>query len=221
MHLPRPKKLVNPFEKMAQQSEQSAPPPPRTSQKLTWSERQALAKKQQEEEEERSRAASFKPISPASTGSKWTPPSITSRSAAFGAGSGFTAAAGAEEDKAIPVPPPPPPIAPPLPSAASRPAASFSEPEPEVAQAAPPPPVSQCSRAYRTASINDHLPCSLPLRRLLRRHPLLLRWLPLVLNLFLRHLRHLRHQWLPPQKAEASVPLYCMITKPKKRMRCP
>lgn len=215
MHLPRPKKLVNPFEKMAQQSEQSAPPPPRTTQKLTWSERQALAKKQQEEEEERSKAASFKTISPASTGSKWTPPSITSRSAAFGAGSGFVAA---EEDKAIPVPPPPPPIAPPLPSAASRPAASFSEPEPEVAQAAPPPPVSQCSCAYRSASINDHLPCSLPLRRLRRRHPLLLKWPPLVLNLFPRHLRH---QWLRWQKAEASVPLYCMITKPKKRMRCP
>ena len=105
--------------------------------KLTWSERQALAKKQQEEEEARSRAASFKPISPASTGNRWTPP--VSRD----------------------VPPPAPPAAPfspPLPPAATRPIPVApavpepepepeQEPEPEVEAPAPPPPVSCLKKA--------------------------------------------------------------------------
>lgn len=125
---------------MAQQSEQQSPQPSRVtpsgSKKLTWSERQALAKKQQDEEEERSKAASFKPISPASTGSKWTPPSISSRSAAFGAaaGAGTAIAADPEEGKAIPVPPPPP-SAPPLPSTASRPVPPVSGTESYVTDA--------------------------------------------------------------------------------------
>ncbi|EJD08583.1 uncharacterized protein FOMMEDRAFT_117069 [Fomitiporia mediterranea MF3/22] len=142
VNLPPPKKLVNPFERMAQASSSEITKSPvgasSAPKKLTWSERQALAKKQQADEEERSRSASFKPISPASTGSKWTPPAVQSRA--------FGSAVGGEEQ-------PTAPAAPPLPPAASRPVAAQvvaveSEQEPEVEQAVippapPPPPVPQ------------------------------------------------------------------------------
>ncbi|OCB86325.1 hypothetical protein A7U60_g6639 [Sanghuangporus baumii] len=139
--LPPPKKLFNPFEKMAQASAQepSARPYPVSSgvpKKLTWSERQALAKKQQAEDEERSIAASAKSISPVSTGSKWTPPPArtTFGESARNFEAGETSA---------------PPPAPPLPSLASRPvptstvARSTPEPEPESAAPPPPPPVAE------------------------------------------------------------------------------
>lgn len=128
VNLPAPKKLVNPFERMAQQSAESTPTP-MSSGKLTWSQRQALAKKQQEEDEERSRAASFKPLSPASTGSKWTPPSARAIH--------NTKPFGGEEQTT-------PPSAPPLPNS-MRPAAvtSAGAPRgPEVDSEPPAPPVS-------------------------------------------------------------------------------
>ena len=159
--MPAPKKLVNPFEKMAQASTTSSLTPrasPSGPKKLTWSERQALAKKQQEEEEEQSRAASLKATPSSSTGSKWTRPSVSSASAAIGAAAGVGIVAGVslasasaddapdhvEEEASIPPP------APPLPPAASRPqftpAIPVPEPDPEqeAEESGPPPPVSHC-----------------------------------------------------------------------------
>ena len=129
VNLPPPKKLVNPFEKMAQQTSSSPSTPTKPAvggaKKLTWSERQALAKKQQEEEEARSKASSFKPVG--STGTKWTPPSAAPAAAA--------ASNIQDEHDDIPAPPPPPP----LPPAMSRPTAPAAlEPEPEEELAAPP-----------------------------------------------------------------------------------
>lgn len=125
VNLPAPKKLVNPFERMAQQSATAkSTPPPVSSGKLTWSQRQALAKKQQEEEGERSRAASFKPLSPAGTGSRWTPPSTR-----------------AIHDSE-PIDQNTPPSAPPLPSStrpvAAPPVSTTREPEADSETFAPP-----------------------------------------------------------------------------------
>ena len=74
VQLPKPKKLVNPFEKRAQdalqeQQQQAKPSVKKTG--MTWSERQALAKKQIEEEEARSRASSFKPIAATISTPRW------------------------------------------------------------------------------------------------------------------------------------------------------
>jgi drebrin-like protein len=91
--LPRPKKLVNPFEKMSQEQEtQPVPQPVKRGGGMSWSERQAIAKKRAEEEEVQSRAVSASVPSSAS-GSKWKPPGAT-----FG-GVGAAAVASRQDDE--------------------------------------------------------------------------------------------------------------------------
>jgi len=92
VQLPKPKRLVNPFEKRAQetfqeQQQQVKPQVKKTG--MTWSERQALAKKQAEEEEARSKASSFKPTPATVSTPKWRAP------AAVGLGVGAGVATGA------------------------------------------------------------------------------------------------------------------------------
>ena len=75
VQLPKPKRLINPFENRAQDAvqEQPAKLPGKTG-GMTWSERQALAKKQAEEEEARSRASSFKQSPTVAITPKWKAP---------------------------------------------------------------------------------------------------------------------------------------------------
>lgn len=89
VQLPKPRKLVNPFEKRAQdalqeQQQQVKPPVKKTG--MSWSERQALAKKQAEEEEARSKASSFKPTPAASSTPKWKSPAAVGAGAATSIG---------------------------------------------------------------------------------------------------------------------------------------
>lgn len=92
VQLPKPRKLVNPFERRAQEAlqEQQQPKPPVKKTGMTWSERQALAKKQAEEEETRSKASSFKPTPAAVSTPKWKAPAAVG----FGVGAGVATGVG-------------------------------------------------------------------------------------------------------------------------------
>lgn len=94
VQLPKPRKLVNPFEKRAQEAlqEQHQAKPPIKKTGMTWSERQALAKKQAEEEEARSKASSFKPTSATVSTPKWKAPAAVGLGVAGGAATGIGAA---------------------------------------------------------------------------------------------------------------------------------
>jgi Skp family chaperone for outer membrane proteins len=74
--LPKPKKLVNPFEKMAQgqQEQENVSSAVKRGGGMTWSERQALAKKHAEEEEAQSRSASAQIPATTSNTTKWNIP---------------------------------------------------------------------------------------------------------------------------------------------------
>lgn len=86
-----PKKLINPFEKKAQEGEQQALAPVKNAGgRISWSERQTLAKKKAKEEEIQSKAA-MASIPVASWDFKWKAP--------VAAGSGSGAAAGAASSR--------------------------------------------------------------------------------------------------------------------------
>ena len=101
VQLPKPRKLVNPFEKRAQeaQQEQQQPKPPVKKTGMTWSERQALAKKQAEEEESRSRASSFKPTPAAASTPKWKAPTAVGLGVGAGVAAGVGVSAFASRDE--------------------------------------------------------------------------------------------------------------------------
>ena len=92
MQLPKPKRLVNPFEKRAQEAfqEQHQAKPQAKKTGMTWSERQALAKKQAEEDEARSKASSFKPTPATVSTPKWRAPTAVG----LGVGAGVATGAG-------------------------------------------------------------------------------------------------------------------------------
>lgn len=102
VQLPKPKRLVNPFEKRAQETQQEQTKPSIKKSGMSWSERQALAKKQAEEDEARSRASSFKPTPAAASTPKWKAPAV----GGFGVGTGIATRVGfstpASDDKEEP-----------------------------------------------------------------------------------------------------------------------
>jgi len=105
VQLPKPRRLVNPFEKRAQealqeQQQQTKPSVKRTG--MTWSERQALAKKQVEEEEARSRASSFKPTPAAVSTPTWRSPTTVGPVVGAGVATGVGVATIASKDEEEP-----------------------------------------------------------------------------------------------------------------------
>jgi len=104
VQLPKPKKLVNPFERRAhealQDQQQAKSPVKRTG--MTWSERQALAKKQAEEEEARSKSSSFKPIPTAVSTPKWKAPAAVGLGVGAGVATGAGVAIFASKDEEEP-----------------------------------------------------------------------------------------------------------------------
>jgi hypothetical protein len=105
VQLPKPRRLVNPFEKRAQESlqeqqQQVKPPVKRTG--MTWSERQALAKKQAEEEETRSRASSFNPTPATVSTPKWRAPAAVGLGVGAGVATGVGVATIASKDEEEP-----------------------------------------------------------------------------------------------------------------------
>ncbi|KAG9084727.1 hypothetical protein FS749_005003, partial [Ceratobasidium sp. UAMH 11750] len=125
--LPKPKKLVNPFEARQAEQQAAAPPPgPRSGGGLTWSQRQALRKQQEEEENARSKAALAIGVGAVAVGAA---AAIATSQVEQEPEPAPEPEPEEQESYDAPPPPPPPPPAPPRPVVAREP-----EPEPEAVE---------------------------------------------------------------------------------------